>query len=71
MVRVGGSSGFHPRLPNEIASTLSEKEAEKMVDCVFDYSDHADQGEKLGLYIDRIGFDTFKNGVMTYFEERE
>lgn len=72
IVRVGGSAGFHPRLPDEVARDLNESDAEKMVDCVFDYYvDHANQGEKLGLYIDRIGFEVFRTGVMSYFEERE
>jgi NAD(P)H-nitrite reductase large subunit len=72
IVRVGGSAGFHPRLPDEVARDLNEQEAEKMVDCVFDfYSDTANPGEKLGIYVDRIGFENFKIGVMTYYKERE
>lgn len=64
IVRAGGSAGYHPRLPDEIARDLSEAEAEMMVDAVFDfYSLTAQTGEKLGLYIDRIGIEAFKSGV--------
>ncbi len=72
IVRVGGSAGYHPRLPDEIAKDLTEEEAEKLVDAVFDYyCETADMGEKLGLYIDRIGIDTFKQGVEALYEKSE
>ena len=72
LVRAGGSAGYYPRLPDEIASNLNENEAEKMVDAVFDfYAGTANVGEKLGLYIDRIGIDEFKNGTMTIYNRKE
>ncbi|NDL68422.1 NAD(P)/FAD-dependent oxidoreductase [Anaerotalea alkaliphila] len=68
IVRVGGSAGYHPRLPDEIASGLTEEEVLRMVDAVFDYySDTAEMGEKLGLFIDRIGLETFKQNVKEYY----
>lgn len=71
IVRVGGSAGFHPRLPDEIARDLNEDDAESMVDAVFDYyCDQADSGEKLGLFVDRIGLETFKEGSMKLYNER-
>ncbi len=72
IVRAGGSAGYHPRLPDEIAVDLTEEEAEAMVDAVFDYyNETADVGEKLGLYIDRIGIETFKQGVMNIYKKSE
>lgn len=68
IIRVGGSAGYHPRLPDEIATKLTEDEAEKMVDAVFDYySEYAQMGEKLGIFIDRIGLDEFKEGSLKYY----
>ncbi len=44
----------------------------KMVDAVFDYySEHASMGDKLGPFIDRIGLDVFKAGVMALYNEME
>lgn len=72
IVRAGGSAGYHPRLPDEIAVNLTEIEAEKMVDAVFEfYINTADVGEKLGLYIDRIGVDAFKEGTMELYKRKE
>ena len=72
IIRVGGSAGYHPRLPDEIARGLTDLEAEKMVDAIFDfYSDTAQTGEKLGLLIDRIGFDAFKKGTLATYERNE
>jgi NAD(P)H-nitrite reductase large subunit len=72
IVRAGGSAGYHPRLPDEIATKLSEEQAEVMVDALFDYyCDTAQMGEKLGLFIDRIGFETFKTGVYAYYDKSE
>jgi NAD(P)H-nitrite reductase large subunit len=72
IVRTGGSAGFHPRLPDEIAKDLDEVQAEKMVDAVFDYySENAEMGDKLGPFIDKIGLEIFKAGVFKLYEERE
>lgn len=66
IVAVGGSAGFHPRLPDIIAKDISEEETLKLVDKVFDYyRGNAEFGEKLGLFIDRIGIEEFKKGVLS------
>lgn len=71
VIRAGGSAGFHPRLPNDIASGLNEEEAERMVDAVFDYYvANADMGEKLGPFIDRIEYEHFLRGVLALYEEK-
>lgn len=71
IIRVGGSAGYHPRLPNEVATGLTEDQAEKMVNSIFEYySENAELGDKLGLFIDRIGFDTFLEGTMTIYNKK-
>jgi len=72
LVRAGGSAGYYPRIPDEIAINLNEKEAEEMVDAIFEfYVETANLGEKLGLYIDRIGIDVFKEGAMAIYNRKE
>ncbi len=72
IVRAGGSAGYHPRLPDAIAEGLTEEEAELTVDAVFDYySEAANFGEKLGLLIDRIGIDAFREGVTATYNRKE
>lgn len=65
MVTAGGSAGYNPRLADIIAVDLEEKSAEKLVDTIFDYyKEMAEDGEKLGFFIDRIGIDSFKKEVL-------
>ncbi len=72
IIRVGGSAGFHPRLPDELAIELDEDQAEDMVDALFEYYDeNADLGDKLGLFIDRIGFDVFKTGTLEKYKIKQ
>lgn len=69
VIRVGGSAGFYPRLPDDIADKLTEDQAYDMVEAIYNfYCTTADMGEKLGDYIDRIGLEQFKAGVMTTYE---
>jgi NAD(P)H-nitrite reductase large subunit len=60
MITAGGSAGFNPRLSDIVARDLSEEEAlvyiEKLVDI---YKERAEDGEKLGHFIDRIGLEVF------------
>lgn len=72
VVRVGGSAGYHPRLSDEVAKNLTEEQAEKMVDAVFEYyAQNASLGDKLGPFIDRIGFDQFLAGTMEIYKKKE
>ena len=65
MVTVGGSAGYNPRMADIIAIDLEEKEAEKLVDVIFEYyKENAEAGEKLGFFIDRIGIEKFKEDVL-------
>ena len=65
MVTVGGSAGYNPRMADIVAIDLEEKEAEKLVDVIFEYyKENAEAGEKLGFFIDRIGIEKFKEDVL-------
>lgn len=71
VVRAGGSAGFYPRLPDDIATQLTEEAAYEMVEAIYDfYCETADMGEKLGDYIDRIGITDFKEGVYERFTQK-
>ncbi len=71
IVVAGGSAGYHPRLPDRIAEGLNEDEAFDMVESVYDYyCEHAEMGDKLGPFIDRIGLEIFKSGVQECFAEK-
>lgn len=65
MVVVGGSAGYNPRMADIIAVDLSEEKALRLVDKIFDYyKETAEDGEKLGFFIDRIGVENFKAEVL-------
>ncbi|MDW8800826.1 NAD(P)/FAD-dependent oxidoreductase [Clostridium sp. A1-XYC3] len=69
MVIAGGSAGYNPRLADIIAAELTEEQAIKLVDSIFDYyKENAEAGEKLGFFIDRIGVEKFKNDVLKRVE---
>ncbi|MBF8982795.1 NAD(P)/FAD-dependent oxidoreductase [Lutibacter sp. B2] len=71
IVVVGGSAGFHPRLSDEIARRLTEEQAYILVEVIYDYyCKEAEMGEKLGIFIDKISIEKFKEDVMTIFDER-
>ena len=69
-ITVGGSAGFHPRLPDLVAEELTEEEAFLMVKTIMKYyRETAEFGEKLGPFVDRIGLDRFKEDVHNLFKE--
>lgn len=69
VVTVGGSGGYNPRMADIIVEDISELQALNLVDNIFDYyKEYAEDGEKLGFFIDRIGIDKFKKEVMKDIE---
>lgn len=65
MVVAGGSAGYNPRQADIIAVDLSEEQVLRLVDSLFDYyKEKAEPGEKLGLFIDRIGEEKFKEDIL-------
>ncbi|KIL09662.1 nitrite reductase [Clostridium botulinum] len=64
IVCAGGSAGYNPRIADVIIKDISEEEALKVVDNIFDYyKENAEAGEKLGFFIERIGLEKFKEKV--------
>ncbi|GAA0178761.1 NAD(P)/FAD-dependent oxidoreductase [Clostridium sediminicola] len=63
-ITAGGSAGHNPRLADIIATELNEEQALKLIDTIFEYyKKHAEMGEKLGFFIERIGLEKFKEDV--------
>lgn len=70
MVTVGGSGGYNPRMSDIVAQDISEKEALDLVDNIFDYyKKNAEDGEKIGFFIDRIGIEKFKKEIIINIEK--
>jgi len=64
-VVVGGEAGKKPRIGKELTYVESTDDAMKVARSVFDYyKANAKPKERLGDFIDRIGFDEFKKGVL-------
>lgn len=70
IVTAGGSGGYNPRMSDIIAEDITEKQALNLVDNIFDYyKEHAEAGEKLGFFIDRIGIEKFTKEVLAGIAE--
>lgn len=70
IVTAGGSGGYNPRMADIVAKDITEKQALKLIDNIFDYyREFAEDGEKLGFFIDRIGTTKFKQEVLKAIEE--
>lgn len=70
IVTAGGSGGYNPRMADIVAKDITEKQALKLIDNIFDYyKEFAEDGEKLGFFIDRIGITKFKQEVLKIIEE--
>ena len=66
-VYVGGSAGSHPRLADKLAESLDYDDTLRLVDIVVRYyQKHADI-ERVGQFIDRIGFAKFQADVLAEF----
>ena len=66
-VYVGGSAGSHPRLADKLAESLDYDDTLRLVDIVVRYyQKHADI-ERVGQFIDRIGFARFQADVLAEF----
>lgn len=69
VVRVGGSAGYYPRLPDPIAEKLTDDQAYDLVEAIYNfYCETANPGEKLGDYIDRIGIDAFRTNALQRYD---
>lgn len=66
MVTAGGSAGYNPRIADIIAKDLSQEEALRLVDDIFEYyKENANQGEKLSFFIERVSIENFRKEVLS------
>ncbi|MGP8336853.1 MAG: NAD(P)/FAD-dependent oxidoreductase [Methanosarcinaceae archaeon] len=62
---VGGEAGKKPRIGKELTHVESIEDAKKVTQAVLDYyKANAKQKERIGDFIDRIGFEEFTRGVL-------
>ncbi len=61
---VGGSSGVKPRIGQVLAENLSDEEALKLIDQVVDYYKEHAKKQRLGEFIEEIGFEKFKQDIL-------
>jgi NAD(P)H-nitrite reductase large subunit len=61
---VGGSSGVKPRLGQQLAENLSDEEAQEFIEKIINYYKAHAKKQRLGEFIDEIGFDRFSQEVI-------
>jgi hybrid cluster-associated redox disulfide protein len=66
-VYVGGSAGSHPRLADKLAGGLDYEETLRIIDIVVRYYQKFADIERVGQFIDRIGFAKFQADVLAEF----
>ena len=63
---MGGNAASRPQLAQELTKDLSDNEALNLADRVMEFfKENGKKSERLGRTIDRVGFDTFKEAVLT------
>ena len=70
-VYVGGSAGSHPRLANKLIAGLGYDDTLRMIDIVVRYYQKNADIERVGQFIDRIGFEKFRADVLAQFNNNE
>ncbi|QJW47209.1 DUF1858 domain-containing protein [bacterium BFN5] len=66
-VYVGGTAGSHPRLADKLIEGLTEEEALNIVAIILRYYEKNADIERIGQFIDRIGFKKFQADVLAEF----
>lgn len=66
-IYVGGSAGSHPRLADQLIEALSYEQALLIVDLIVSYYQKNADIERIGQFIDRIGFDKFRADILAMF----
>ena len=66
-VYVGGSAGSHARLADKLITSLNYDDTLRIIDIIVKYYQKNADIERIGQFIDRIGFETFKNAVLAEF----
>lgn len=66
-VYVGGTAGAHPRLAEKLIDSLTDDEALRIVAVILRYYEKNADIERVGQFIDRIGFNKFRADVLAEF----
>ena len=68
-IYVGGSAGSHPRLGDKLVTGLNYDDALQMIDIIIRYYQKNADIERVGQFIERIGFEKFKNDILAEFKD--
>lgn len=68
-VYVGGSAGSHPRLANKLIESLNYDDTLRIVEIIMAYYEKNADIERVGQFIDRIGWEKFKSDVLARFND--
>lgn len=66
-IYVGGQGGFKPRIGQLLIENLTLQQAYKLTHIIIAYYQKHARLERLGVFIERIGFDLFKDAVLNIF----
>jgi hybrid cluster-associated redox disulfide protein len=66
-VYVGGSAGSHPRIADKLIEGLNYDEVLRVVDIIISYYQKNADIERIGQFIERVGFKKFKADVLAQF----
>lgn len=66
-IYVGGQGGFKPRIGQLLIENLTLTQAYKLTNIIIAYYQKHARLERLGLFIERIGFELFKEAVLNTF----
>lgn len=66
-IYVGGQGGFKPRIGQLLIENLTLPQAYKLTHIIIAYYQKHARLERLGLFIERIGFELFKEAVLNIF----
>lgn len=69
-VYVGGSAGSHPRLADKLIAGLDYDDTLRIIDIIVRYYQKNADIERVGQFIDRIGFEKFQSDVLAEFHNR-
>lgn len=69
-VYVGGSAGSHPRLADKLIAGLDYDDTLRIIDIIVRYYQKNADIERVGQFIDRIGFEKFQSDVVAEFHNR-
>lgn len=68
-VYVGGSAGSHPRLADKLIAGLNDEDTLRLIDIIVKYYQKNADIERIGQFIDRIGFEKFQQDVLAAFQQ--